>query len=347
MKHAGLTVLASLISLTLVGCGGDSGSSSSTTPVTLSVTDAPVDDAKEVVVTFGKVALLPQGSGSPLVYDVYLTDENGNPIDENGNLIPDGEERVPLSVNLLDYQGSASLPLIKNEVVPVGSYKLCVFANDGDHPDYPSYVVVNEADLVHPELTVKGEGACPQGVGKIDNAGVLYFNNAFTVNADNNDFALEIDLRRGLRDDPQSAGDYVIQRTSVSLINTVTTGNIEGTVSLDTFTNCNSPTVDTAVQAVYLYDGSVTQDSMAPIYGTDETKPLSSAAVNLSDDQSIYQFSFGFLEPGTYNLGYTCTAQHDDDVDNADPVAAGFSIYQVEAASVTVGADSTVTFTVP
>ncbi|SEG24233.1 DUF4382 domain-containing protein [Vibrio hangzhouensis] len=346
MKYAKLTTLAALTSLALVGCGGDSDSVS-TTPLTLSVSDAPVDGAKEVVVTFGKVALLPQNGNSPIVYDVYETDENGEPIlDNNG-------ERIPLSINLLSVQGSLSLPLIKDEVVPVGDYKLCVFANDGDHPSYRSYVVEdeNETDIsAHPGLTVKGDGACPQGVGKEDFAGVLYFNNAFAVNADNNDFVVEFDLRRGLRDDPQAAGDYVIQRTSVSIINTVTTGNIEGTVATTTFDSCfdaSTTQVDgkeTYVQAVYLYDGSVAQENMAPIGGPDDVKPLTSAAVNMNQEQTGYEFSFGFLEPGSYNLGYTCTAQHDDGEEGSNPVADGFSVYKVEGVTVDVGQNSQVAF---
>ena len=154
MKYLKETALVSLVLAGLVGCGGDSGSSSSTTPITLSVSDAPIDDVKDVTVTFSKVALLPQGGGSPLIYDVYKMDENGDYVDENGDPLPDGEDPIPLSVNLLDYQGSDALPLIENEVIPVGSYKLCVFANDGDHPTDPSYVVEND-DTNH-ELTVKG-----------------------------------------------------------------------------------------------------------------------------------------------------------------------------------------------
>ncbi|MFA0442256.1 DUF4382 domain-containing protein [Vibrio sp. 10N.222.51.C12] len=348
MHSTKLTALAGIIAFTLTGCGGESGSDSptSTTPFTLSVTDAPVDDAKEVVITFGKVALLPQDGGSPLIYDVYLTDDEGNPVDENGELLPDGADTIPLSVNLLDYQGSASLPLIQDQVVLTGRYKLCVFANDGDHPTHRSYVVVDEDETPenHPGLSVKGDGACPQGVGKEDKAGVLYFNNTFNVNADSNDFAVEFDLRRGLKD-ASSAPDYTIQRTSVSLINTVTTGNIQGTVAADAFTACNTPEDSSAVQAVYLYDNTVTQENMAPIGGINVPKPITTAAVNWNQDQTAYEFSFGFIEPNRYNLGYTCTGQFDNGDENGDPVAAGFTIYKTSNdVAVTVGQDVQVTF---
>ncbi|MBY7729605.1 DUF4382 domain-containing protein [Vibrio splendidus] len=341
MKYLKETVLASLVLAGLVGCGGDSGSSSSTTPITLSVSDAPIDDVKDVTVTFSKVALLPQQGGSPLIYDVYKTDENGDYVDVNGDPLPDGADPIPLSVNLLDYQGSDALPLIENEVIPVGSYKLCVFANDGDHPTDPSYVVEN--DDTTRELTVKGEGACPQGVGKEDNAGVLYFNNSFNVNQQSNDFVVEFDLRRGLKNS-STFPDYTIQRTSVSLINTVETGNIEGTVALSTYDTCNGGD-NTFAQSVYLYEGNVDKPDMAPIGGSDEVKPITSASVAMNQAQTNYEFSLGFIDPGTYSLGYTCTAQHDSDEDNADPVADGFEIFDVQnSVQVVVGQDSQVSF---
>ncbi|UQV23078.1 DUF4382 domain-containing protein [Vibrio sp. J383] len=342
MKYLKETALASLVLAGLVGCGGDSGSSSSTTPITLSVSDAPVDDVKDVTVTFSKVALLPQGGGSPLIYDVYKTDENGDYVDENGDPLPDGADPIPLSVNLLDYQGSEALPLIENEVIPVGSYKLCVFANDGDHPKHPSYVVDDQND--EQKLTVKGEGACPQGVGKEDNAGVLYFNNSFDVNQQSNDFVVEFDLRRGLKNS-STFPDYTIQRTSVSLINTVETGNIEGTVATTTFGACNPTNDNTFVQSVYLYEGDIAKANMAPIGGSDEVKPITSASVAMNEAQTNYEFSLGFIDPGTYSLGYTCTAQYDSDEDNADPVADGFEIYDVQnSVQVVVGQDNQVSF---
>ncbi|MEZ8358816.1 DUF4382 domain-containing protein [Vibrio splendidus] len=342
MKYLKETALSSLVLAGLVGCGGDSGSSSSTTPITLSVSDAPIDEVKDVTVTFSKVALLPQEGGSPLIYDVYKTDENGDYVDENGDPLPDGEDPIPLSVNLLDYQGSEALPLIENEVIPVGSYKLCVFANDGDHPTDPSYVIEND-DMTR-ELTVKGEGACPQGVGKEDSAGVLFFNNSFNVNQQSNDFVVEFDLRRGLKNS-SSLPDYTIQRTSVSLINTVETGNIEGTVATTTFGACNPTNDNTFVQSVYLYEGDIAKADMAPIGGSDEVKPITSASVTINQALTNYEFSLGFIDPGTYSLGYTCTAQYDSNEDNADPVADGFEIYDVQnSVQVLVGQDNQVSF---
>ncbi|MGR5556403.1 DUF4382 domain-containing protein [Vibrio fortis] len=327
-------VVATTAVLGLAGCGGGSDSSSSTTPVTFSVSDAPVDEVQDVVVTFDKVALLPQNGSEPLVYDVYLMDDEGNPIDENGDPILEGDEPLPLSVNLLDYQGSDSLALISGEVVPVGSYQLCVFARDGDHAEYPSYVT--EQDSTVRELTVKGEGACPQGVGKEPNTGVLFFNNAFNVNQQTNDFTIEFDLRRGLKN-TSAYPNYTIQRTSISLINNVETGHIEGEVLAVTNDACQNG--ESGVQAVYLYEGDVAQDDMAPVGGGDEVKPVTTALVQDVENSSDFSFSLGFLDPGMYTLGYTCNAQLDTG-DVTLPVPDEFSIYSVQS-GVLVTADET------
>ncbi|MCW1891000.1 DUF4382 domain-containing protein [Vibrio chagasii] len=122
--------------------------------------------------------------------------------------MPDGEDPIPLSVNLLDYQGSGdALPLIENEVIPVGSYKLCVFANDGDHPTDPSYVIEN--DTTH-ELTVKVKVRVRKvWVKKIT---LVLRGDSFNVNQQSNDFVVEFDLRRGLKNS-STFPDYTIQRT--------------------------------------------------------------------------------------------------------------------------------------
>ncbi|RIZ53181.1 DUF4382 domain-containing protein [Vibrio sp. PID23_8] len=331
------SMIGAAVVFALTGCGSDSDSKSTTTPVTLSVSDAPIDDVSEVVVTYSKVAFLPIGEGKPQIFDVYKTNENGEYVDEDGNLLEEGEDPLPLSVNLLAFQGSDAQELVEDEVIPTGDYKLCVFANDGDHPDYPSYVV-EKATGNQVALTVKGEGKCPQGVGEEPNSGVLYFNDTFTVNPDNNDYVVEFDLRRGLKDATGKDEGYTIQRTSVSLINTVTTGDIEGTVVDETYDNCQ---VDNASEsghahAVYLYQGDVAQEDMKPYVATEGVLPIAAANVNPETENGLitYQYEFGFVEPGTYSVGYTCTANDTND-----------TIYKANSnLTVIAGADTTSDF---
>lgn len=342
MNAVKYSLVGTAVILALSGCNSDSDTVSTTTPVTLSVSDAPIDDVSEVVVAYSKVAFLPVGEGEsePQIFEVYKTDEDGNYVDENGDLLPEGEDPLPLSVNLLDFQGSDAQELVEDEVIPTGDYKLCVFANDGDHPEYPSYVI-DEATGNQIPLTVKGEGKCPQGVGDEPNAGVLFFNDTFTVNSDNNDYVVEFDLRRGLKDATGQDEGYTIQRTSVTLINTVTTGEIEGNVALTTYQGCETDTTsgNGYAHAVYLYEGDIPQSEMGTFAPSESQTPIASANVVTEDEGATYQYEFGYVEPGTYSVGYTCTANDDSEEGIVD--GETFSIYtSTSGLSVSAGSDT-------
>ncbi|MGU3840680.1 DUF4382 domain-containing protein [Vibrio diabolicus] len=328
MNSMKIGLISASIAVALIGCNSDSDSVSTMTPVTLSVSDAPIDDVSEVVITYNKVAFLPLDGGTPQVFDVYKTNEEGNLVDEDGNPLPDGEDPLPLSVNLLNFQGSDAQELVDDELIPTGNYKLCVFANDGDHPNYPSYVI-DEATGNQIPLTVKGDGACPQGVGKDPDSGVLFFNNTFAVNPDNNELVVEFDLRRGLKDGTGQNEGYSIQRTSVTLINTVTTGEIQGDVATLTYQSCetDTPSANRYAHAVYLYQGNIAEENMGPFAGAEgQAMPIAAANVVQDVDDANYEYEFGFVEPGTYSVGYTCTANDDSE----EGIVAGetFSIYQ-------------------
>ncbi|HCG6032989.1 TPA: DUF4382 domain-containing protein [Vibrio parahaemolyticus] len=345
MNTIKFSLVGAAVVVALFGCNSDSNTITTTPPVTLSVSDAPIDDVSEVVITYSKVAFLPLDGGSPQIFEVYKTDEEGNYVDENGDPIPDGEDPLPLSVNLLNYQGSDVQELVEDEVIPSGNYKLCVFANDGAHPDYPSYVI-DEATGNQIPLTVKGDGACPQGVGKEPNSGVLFFNNTFAVNPDNNEFVVEFDLRRGLKDGTGQNEGYSIQRTSVTLFNTVTTGEIQGDVAAQTYADCEIDTssANDYAHAVYLYEGSVAKEDMGPFAGEDgKATPIAATNVVPDMEQVNYEYEFGFVEPGTYSVGYTCTANDDSE----EGIVAGetFSIYQATSGlTVSAGADTDANF---
>ncbi|CDT76521.1 Hypothetical protein VDIAB_100281 [Vibrio diabolicus] len=345
MNSMKIGLISASIAVALIGCNSDSDSVSTMTPVTLSVSDAPIDDVSEVVITYNKVAFLPLDGGTPQVFDVYKTNEEGNLVDEDGNPLPDGEDPLPLSVNLLNFQGSDAQELVDDELIPTGNYKLCVFANDGDHPNYPSYVI-DEATGNQIPLTVKGDGACPQGVGKDPDSGVLFFNNTFAVNPDSNEFVVEFDLRRGLKDGTGQNEGYSIQRTSVTLINTVTTGEIQGDVATLTYQSCetDTPSANGYAHAVYLYQGNIAEENMGPFAGAEgQAMPIAAANVVQDVDDANYEYEFGFVEPGTYSVGYTCTAN--DDSEEGIVADETFSIYQsTSGLNVSVGTNTDANF---
>lgn len=84
-------------SLALAACGGSSGSSEKGT-FSLGLTDGPVENASEVVITFTSVQL--HGEESRVI-----------------------ELEPPMSINLLDYQGESRTMLLDGETLEAGEYQ--------------------------------------------------------------------------------------------------------------------------------------------------------------------------------------------------------------------------------
>lgn len=93
------TLLAGLIAAGLSACGGGGSDSGGTGSFSLSVTDAPVDGATAVMVTFIAVTLKPAEGDAITI-----------PLD------------TPQSINLLDYQNGESVTLVEDEAVTAGDY---------------------------------------------------------------------------------------------------------------------------------------------------------------------------------------------------------------------------------
>lgn len=96
--------LFSVISLSLVltACDGDSSGSGT---LNLNITDAPVDSAAKVVVSFDGVSIKPEEGPA---YDIDFVDANGDP--------------VVKTIDLLSQQGANSEPLLLNYTLDAGHY---------------------------------------------------------------------------------------------------------------------------------------------------------------------------------------------------------------------------------
>lgn len=290
MKLLKYSVISLGLAIALTGCGSDSdGGNSTTGKFSLGVSDAPIDDVSSVTAVYNRAVLLPQDGSDPIELDFTTGD-----IDENGNV----------SVELLDYQGASIAPLVTDVEVPAGDYKLCLFVLDGVEQDERySHVIEGELETgPHYPLQVQGDGACPQGVGKEDGAGVLYFNKTFSVNNGNNDFVAEFDLRRGLKAPVGNKDYYTIQRTSVQLINEVESGHISGTVDVNLVSTCAGGNPDDAVSAVYVYSGTVALENMKGFndeFVDNQVAPTTSANVSSIKILTPTPMRLGSLEQGS------------------------------------------------
>ena len=81
------------------------------------------------------------------------------------------------------------------------------------------------------------------------------------------------------------------------------------------------------------------------VVNEDETPldaPLATADVVFDSEDNQYEFELAFIQPGYYQLAYSCAA-HIDDVETQDE---SFTLYQVKPITVTSDEDLDVSFTV-
>lgn len=285
----------------LFGCKGEQigpGSGS----LVLSITDAPVDTAEQVVVEFSGVEIQPENGDR-----IQITYAN------------------PKTINLLALQGGLRATLIENLTLDVGGYswiRLKVNAVEGDRD---SYIVIggNEFELHIPSGAQTG----------------LKLNTPFHVNdGEILDFTIDFDLRKSVHQPvgQKDAGGNPIYylRPTLRLLQTKSTGTISGVVNTQIFSDELNCSANEAGYAVYLFQGNVTPDDMDGI----APDPITTAMVTAGNS---YAYTLAYLEPGVYTIAATCMADLDapdtDDNEATDVPPVTF----VHAATVNVSAGVT------
>lgn len=330
MKNFCYSLVAICGGLFLTGCGSDSSETSeqNTATFSLAVSDAPVDDANKVVLAFEDVVLVPfdpdtgKKMGEPIPMDVS----------ENGEL---------RRIDLMQYQGSDAETIISEETVEPGDYALCVYAKDGKYMNDDSLSYVEKTDGSFKGLVVPSKGSCFGYKPATEDQGRLVFSQKgehVTIHTGHNRYVVEFDLRKGL-DDPQGLDYMLMDSNAVSLVNSSESGHIGGIVSSTQYQACEADSAALnaiqdvpAVHAVYLYAGVMERTLMGDSGANDPTlsEPVAIANVNKTSDAEgnpVYDYEFGYIGPGEYSLGYTCTA-YVDTPENHETADHGFLIYQ-------------------
>ncbi|AWL13079.1 hypothetical protein HMF8227_02627 [Saliniradius amylolyticus] len=283
-------VLVGLTGL-LVACGGGSDSvddsSGGTEPqpdtatFSLGVSDAPVDNASEVVVYFDGVELVPgeDADGDPIEFDV--TDDNGD----------------PRMIDLLTLQGQSFETIVSEEEIPAGTYGQLRLQVTSD-----SYIVMDQGTfpLQVPSNELKLDGFEAQ-------AGVTA---AFTV---------EFDLRKSLVKPGNNFDHIKLKPRGVRLVGNDSVGALEGTVAEalildDSCSNKDDPMLG---NVVYLYEGadlalSVLGDDADEPADAEEVSPFTTAEVSFDEEGQSYNYEVGFVPAGDYTVAFTCQAQLDE-----------------------------------
>lgn len=328
MKNYTCPILALSSGLLLVGCGNDDSSSTSDAATfSLSISDAPVDDANKVVLAFKDVVLIPfdpeteQATGEPILLDAS----------NNGELN---------QVDLMQYQGSNAETIISEQDIPPGDYAMCVYAKDGRQLNDTTLSYVEKTDGSVKGLVVPSRGSCFGFKPDTSDQGRLKFSSKseyVKINVGFNTYVVEFDLRNGLAD--PNGLDYMNMNSNVvNLVNASEAGHIGGQVSEVQYQACEADSAAwnainnvPPVHAVYLYTGVMDRTTMGDMGAPEPLNtPVAAANINKSTDEqgnTTYDYEFGFVGPGTYTLGYTCTA-YIDDPNTHETSDDGFLIYQ-------------------
>lgn len=209
------TTLVTGIALSLTACGG--GSSSSTTgTLNLAITDAPVDDAKQVIVQFTGVEL--QGPSGRIDHDFF--DESGNPI--------------TMEIDLLALTEGATEDMLKDVTLEAGEYSWMRLKVNAENGVLDSYIMLND-DSQH-SLHV------PSG-----NQSGLKINRGFVVPAGGSaSYVIDFDLRKSVHKPASDNQDYKL-RPTLRLIDQSSVGTLTGTVNSELINSeCNG--------AIYVYN---------------------------------------------------------------------------------------------
>lgn len=204
-------------------CGGGSGSPAedATGLVSIAITDAAVDDVKEVVVEFHSITLKPRDGA-----DIVM---NFDPAK---------------SINLLDLQDGKTADLLPGTRVPVGSYvwmRLGVNAEFDNVMD--SFARKNDDSQV--ELRV------PSG-----SQSGLKLQSGFTVTQNNStNMVIDWDLRKALTDPAGQPGMHL--RPALRVTDMSSYGTLQGAVSESLTMGAECGDDFTTGNVVYVYEGNV------------------------------------------------------------------------------------------
>ena len=282
--------LVTAITTAIAGCGGNglgSGTDAeANTDLTIGISDAPVESANEVVIEIESIRL--QRAGEDVIFETFTGDQE------------------TITVDLLDYQGSAQLTLINSEEVPTGDYTDFILEIN-DNGIEESYLLDDEG--VQHSINVP--------------SGNLRLGSFSLTDGDNESLIIEFNLRKALAERPGSSPDgFNLKPRGVRLVNDRDLSTLSGTVDSDLFDtddSCSDKTDPTVGNVVYLYQGhNLDVASLGDVFDPDEEpdatlqNPFEAVTVTQNDQTLDWEYEFGFLEAGNYTLAFSCNAEGDN-----------------------------------
>jgi hypothetical protein len=306
--YLGLTIA----SIMAQGCGSSDDTEIDIEPVlSLSVSDAPVENAMQVVACFSEIELKAVNNSNDqslmIGLDTNTTTANDLCTDAQGTVIPNTR-----GIDLLSLSGIDSEELLSGVEIAVGEYtQIRLSISEG------SYALVDmDNDGIADDVDQDGNPdkipvRVPSNELKLD---------GFTATAGaRTDLTVEFDLRKGMTN-PVGQSGYILKPRGVRIVDNSVSGHIQGTVSevllSDNMCNITPTDLTESVASVYLYEGvDLDPATLADNGGSEGQEALTSAAV-LYDGAGNYNFEIGFVAAASYTLALTCDEDSDPEGDD-------------------------------
>lgn len=291
------------LALLLAACGGGDDNATATSQLTLTLSDAPVDSAKQVCIAVSALRLKAETEPDDHIWqplDLLATNDDDGclptgyqiPLDDNGN------PRF-LYLDLLHYQNGLGHALLSGETIPSGNYEqLRLMVEDGrSHfldgltDDFPSSYVVDESDAVLPL-------AVPSSEVKL---------HGFTASADGVlSYQLEFNLRHAIVL-PGHGQYYKLKPNGVRLLEATTLASLTGQVD-DSL--CEG---DLSQAGVYLYPARAGSELayLGMAQDTSSGGPSLTTLLTPASDSEPAHYRLDYIEPGSYDLQLVCNAATD------------------------------------
>ena len=301
LKRPRFLLILSCAAATAVGlaaCGGGSG------------TPAPTTAQARMKLSVGDA---PVDGATHVVVEftgVELTGNSGNPVTITFD--------QPKDIDLMTQSGTASAVLF-DQPIPAGSYgqiRLMIAADGTGNNSHITLADGNQKGLRIPSGAQTG----------------LKLVSGFTVPASGVvDYMVDFDLRKAITCPPGQDPSCIL-KPAMRLVNNTTVGNIQGQIT-------SVPLPASCHPGVYLYGAAATryEDMNSAADPADVNQPIASK-VPVDNSTTPYYYQFTFLEPGTYQVAFTCQAN----LDTPDAEDASVLILPVARTDVSAGQTQTV-----
>lgn len=270
-----LLIAASAFAITLTGACGNNNSSDSIAPasgfLTVGLTDAPVDDAAEVIIVVTGIEL-PRGPNDTINIDF----------------------ETPRSVNLLEFRDGKSFNLLNGNPLLPGEYqwlRLKIRAQENlqdgsrirlrDGRQFPLFI--------------------PSGAES-----GLKLNRPFTVaQGSTTRLMIDFDLRKSLVIPPGQGGNWIL-RPTLRLVDQLQTGSLIGTVDVSNLSTLLENSPSTCQPGIYIFKGENTLPDDMDGDPTDGVDPITYAPLTPMMVGGVANFRMSYLEAGRYTVALTC-----------------------------------------